>query len=75
MACKRSGVQVPYPPFSAEPKIESRQEKVESRRIRALEIFQGQEAYITVQLFSSSTFYSLLSFLWASIEFDSGETR
>ena len=29
--------------------IESRQEKVESRKIRELEIFQGQETFITAQ--------------------------
>ena len=47
MACKRSWVQVPYPPFAK--RIESRQEKVESRKLRELVIFQGQETFITAQ--------------------------
>jgi len=49
MACKRSSVQVRYPPLGRRP-LESRQEKVESRRIRDLEIFQGKELFITAQL-------------------------
>ncbi len=44
--------------------IESRQEKVESRRFRDLEIFQGRELFITAQLSPCllgllSTHYSL----------------
>ena len=47
MACKRSSVQVRYPPFAS--RIESRQEKVECRRIRDLEIFKGLVIFITTQ--------------------------
>ncbi len=43
-------VQFPPPPFRPRAEIESRQEKVESRRIQDLENFQGERSLITTQL-------------------------